>query len=181
METKKKRLTIDETIKGLDNLSCYHDEKGVHEFLREAIALIQDQKQEIERLTESYLVNSCMRKGCYCSICEKKNSCDECRKCDNCITSAPCKMFRVDIQKFAKTIEKNAELQKQADDLKERAKIDLANEKNWGKVKEKQAVKDTAEKIYCRVLELIPIWGGYQKFIDDFEEWLKESYGVEVE
>ena len=45
----------------------------------------------------------------------------------------------------------------------------------------KQAVKDTAKEIYGRVLELIPIWGGYQKFIDDFEGWLKEHYGVEVE
>lgn len=52
METKKKRPTIDEIIKGLDNLSFYHDEKGVHEFLRGAIGLIQEQKAEIERLTE---------------------------------------------------------------------------------------------------------------------------------
>ena len=49
---EEKKLTIDEIIKGLDNLSYYHDEKCVHEFLRGAIALIQDQKAEIERLTE---------------------------------------------------------------------------------------------------------------------------------
>lgn len=48
---KGKKLTVDEIIKGLDNLSYYHDEKGVHEFLRGAIGLIQEQKAEIERLT----------------------------------------------------------------------------------------------------------------------------------
>ena len=47
-----KKPTIDEIIKGLDNLSYYHDEKGVHECLRGAIALIQDQKAEIERLAK---------------------------------------------------------------------------------------------------------------------------------
>ena len=70
---------------------------------------------------------------------------------------------------------------KQVNELKERAKIDLENERNWGKIQTKQAIKDTAKEIYGRVLELIPIWGGYQKFIDDFEGWLKERYGVEVE
>jgi hypothetical protein len=41
---------------------------------------------------------------------------------------------------------KNAELQKQVDELKELAKIDLEHERVWGKIKTKQAVKDTAEK-----------------------------------
>ena len=44
----------------MDNLSCYHDEKGVHEFLREAIALIQDQKQEIELFSK--VISSSKRK-----------------------------------------------------------------------------------------------------------------------
>lgn len=43
--------------------------------------------------------------------------------------------------------------QKQVDELKERAKIDLENEKNWGKIQTKQAVKDTAKEIYTDLLK----------------------------
>lgn len=49
--------------------------------------------------------------------------------------------------------EENAELQKQVDELKERAKIDLENERNWGKIQAKQAVKDTAKEILQELLK----------------------------
>ena len=63
----------------------------------------------------------------------------------------------------------------------ERLKIDIKNEKNWGKIQTKQAVKDTAKEIY-----------DYIKSIEEHGlptscvgEWvknrLKERYGVEVE
>lgn len=144
---------------------------------------------EIERLTESYAIDSCMRKGCYCSICEKKNSCDECRKCDNCITSAPCKMFRVDIQKFAKTIEKNAKLQKQVDELnKENVRLD--KNVKWfqekienGELVSEQTVKDTAKEIIHYIDTEIRNYTSDSDFLSFNEDikYLKERYGVEVE
>jgi regulator of replication initiation timing len=48
----------------------------------------------------------------------------------------------------------NYELKKQVDELKERAKIDLENERNWGKIQTKQAVKDTAKEIYDKCIAI---------------------------
>lgn len=69
---------------------------------------------------------------------------------------------------------KNAELQKQVDELKERAKIDLENEKNWGKIQTKQAVKDTAKEILAKA----PTETNADEM---FIHWLRERYGVGVE
>ena len=66
--------------------------------------------------------------------------------------------------------DENAELQKQA----ERLKIDLENEKNWGKIQTKQAVKDTAKEI----LEDFDKHGVYSK---DYTDFMRKEYGVEVE
>lgn len=63
----------------------------------------------------------------------------------------------------------------------ERLKIDLKNEKNWGKIQTKQAIKDTAKEIlhliksseYVDSLKTISIWA--------VEKIFKERYGVEVE
>jgi chromosome segregation ATPase len=71
-------------------------------------------------------------------------------------------------------------LKKQVDDLK----LDLENWKKaaYGyKYAEEQAVKDTAKEIYTQMLEWIPIGEDYSTFIDNFEMWLKERYGLEVE
>ena len=64
----------------------------------------------------------------------------------------------------------NAELQKQVD-------------KAWFEVGKMcmEERKDTAKEIYGQMLEWIPICEGYSDFIYDFESWLKERYGVEVE
>lgn len=48
----EKKLTVEEIITGLDNLSYYHDEESVHGFLRGAIGLIQDLQSENERLND---------------------------------------------------------------------------------------------------------------------------------
>lgn len=60
-------------------------------------------------------------------------------------------------------------------DIEDKVRVDCYNRGY------EQGEKDAAKEIYGRVLELIPILVGYQKFIDDFEGWLKERYGVEVE
>ena len=72
---------------------------------------------------------------------------------------------------------KNAELQKQVDELKERAKIDLENERNWGKIQTKQAVKDAAKEIFSFIVNQYD--GEY--FLHNVEQFIAEKYGVEVE
>ena len=62
----------------------------------------------------------------------------------------------------------------------ERLKIDLENERNWGKIQTKQAVKDTAREI---LQEIGNIWNAHGKW--EFRNclWFKnlcERYGVEV-
>ena len=75
---------------------------------------------------------------------------------------------------------KSTELQKQVDELKERAKIDLKNERNWSKIQIKQAVKDTAKEI------LQELWDETEPTEND--EWVRvkiqeiaKRKGVEVE
>lgn len=65
-------------------------------------------------------------------------------------------------------------LQKQVDELKESAKLDLKREKKWGKLMKEQAVKDTAKEILLWLLE-------NTVGTCDFEALFKERYGVEVE
>ena len=74
----------------------------------------------------------------------------------------------------------------------ERLKIDLENERNWGKIQTKQAVKDTAKEILTEIddLTLCIIDGsnefekGYFQAIMDMKtaikDLIKEHYGVEV-
>lgn len=73
------------------------------------------------------------------------------------------------------TIEEIAELQKQVDELKERAKIDLENERNWGKIQTRQAVKDTAKEIFTA------LYHREEMGFDVIKWFAKEYYGVEVE
>jgi chromosome segregation ATPase len=100
----------------------------------------------------------------------------------------------------------NAELQKQVEELKEEneyldmvAKQSIADSQNLQVQVDElknayndlldtcrncdttQAVKDTAKEIYTQMLEWIPIGEDYSTFIDNFEMWLKERYGLEVE
>ena len=68
----------------------------------------------------------------------------------------------------------NAELQKQVEELK----VYLASEK----VCSKQAVKDTAKEISKKVVDLNVIYGDdFRLFLDNFELWVKERYGVSYE
>ena len=84
-------------------------------------------------------------------------------------------------EEFDKELSEHEEFTKKAKAEIERLKLDLENEKNWGKIQTKQAVKDTAKEIY-----------DYIKSIEEHGlptscvgEWvknrLKERYGVEVE
>lgn len=90
------------------------------------------------------------------------------------------KFFRLK-EEFDKELAEHEEFAKKAKAEIERLKIDIKNEKNWGKIQTKQAVKDTAKEIY-----------DYIKSIEEHGlptscvgEWvknrLKERYGVEVE
>ena len=71
------------------------------------------------------------------------------------------------------------EMKKQKTEI-ERLKIDLANEKNWGKIQTKQAVKDTAKEIWTIVMS---DECSVENTFDDtkFTKIIKERYGVEVE
>lgn len=81
---------------------------------------------------------------------------------------------------------KKFELQKQVEELKKQSllKCDCCPaRRDLGLLlyQNEQAVKDTAKEIYTQMLEWIPIGEGYSTFIDNFEMWIKERYGVEVE
>lgn len=60
----------------------------------------------------------------------------------------------------------------------ERLKIDLENEKNWGKIQTKQAEKDTAKEILKIAVDF---YNGKDIDGDLFLGTLRERYGVEVE
>lgn len=90
------------------------------------------------------------------------------------------KFFRLK-EEFDKELAEHEEFTQKAKAEIERLKIDIKNEKNWGKIQTKQAVKDAAKEIY-----------DYIKSIEEHGlptscvgEWvknrLKERYGVEVE
>lgn len=103
------------------------------------------------------------------------------------------KEFELTEKALIKNVSENIELQKQVDELKERAKIDLANEKNWGKIQTKQAVKDTAKEILEDIGNIrIPNLLDLHKTQDEVKGWIlfhwkyiknsiAECYGVEVE
>jgi hypothetical protein len=73
-----------------------------------------------------------------------------------------------------------AELQKQVDELKERAKIDLANERNWGKIQTKQAVKDRSKEILRTLIEKAYVNECIDLTVAEVKAWFREDYGVEV-
>ena len=77
--------------------------------------------------------------------------------------------------------EENAELQKQVDEWKERAKIDLKNERNWSKIQIKQAVKDTAKEILQGLVEKAYLNECIDLTVNEVKAWFREDYGVEVE
>lgn len=88
------------------------------------------------------------------------------------------KFFRLK-EEFDKELSEHEEFTKKAKAEIERLKIDIKNEKNWGKIQTKQAVKDTAREICALILEH---WEKKQ-FVEC--DWLRvaiaEKYGVEVE
>ena len=60
------------------------------------------------------------------------------------------KFFRLK-EEFDKELAEHEEFAKKANAEIERLKIDIKNEKNWGKIQTKQAVKDTAKEILDEV------------------------------
>ncbi len=148
---------------------------------------INDQKAEIERLTE----RKEFWENMHDKVCAQyENLEDKTEEYENAITM---KQYRID------------ELQKQVDELKERAKIDLEHERVWGKIQTKQVVKDTAKEI-CKAIheDLQATLCNLKYFITDiesqktqeqqnigiikaqnavseFEKTIKKRYGVEVE
>ena len=69
-------------------------------------------------------------------------------------------------EEFDKELSEHEEFTKKAKAEIERLKIDIKNEKNWGKIQTKQAVKDTAEKFAERVNQAI---NAYRKKVGEDE------------
>jgi chromosome segregation ATPase len=85
-------------------------------------------------------------------------------------------------------IDKNAELQKQVDELKSRlwasenAVKEMSNAFGRERARVDKAVKDTAKEITSKVVDLIMIYDDdFKLFLNNFELWVKEHYGVDVE
>jgi hypothetical protein len=79
-------------------------------------------------------------------------------------------------------------LQKQVDELNERIEVrekemfEVVKDCQRLTVEKEQAVKDTAKEISKKVVDLNVIYGDdFRLFLDNFELWVKERYGVEVE
>lgn len=191
----EKKLTAEEIINGLDNLSYYHEEKSVHGFLRGAIGLIQDlqsdnaeQKAEIERLKAKVIdidENPCMSCPVPTSI----------REVEDCSTICGAVQLGIDwknqcrvlVKEYRLLEKENAELQKQVDELVEKnkafAKVILNCEEA-----EQQAVKDTAKEIFCKINSCIKQgqeycgldWRGLLTAKNMILVWCKKK-GVEVE
>ena len=167
----KKKLTDEQIIMAykycvIDNVDCKDcpcADWGCGVDKKDIFDLINRQKAEIERLTE-----------------ERKTA----NKHDLMYWFNAYKECVADYEEYGI---KNAELQKQVDELKERAKIDLENEKNWGKIQTKQAVKDTAKEIYGEINDSDILVVQTQEYgeievvpLERLQEIIK-SKGVEVE
>ena len=62
----------------------------------------------------------------------------------------------------------------------ERLKIDLANEKNWGKIQTKQAVKDTAKEILITAIQLSDMCRDFYEFQNRLVDLIEVNYGVKI-
>ena len=78
-------------------------------------------------------------------------------------------------EEFDKELSEHEEFTKKAKAEIERLKIDFKNEKNWGKIQTKQAVKDTAKEIFTA------LYHREEMGFDVIKWFAKEYYGVEVE
>ena len=125
-----------------------------------ALDLINKQKAEIERLTEE---NEARKELLKIYIKEKVKLDEE---------NGQLKGYNSGLEY------NNDELQKQVDELKNAYNDLLETCRNCDTT---QTVKATAKEIYTQMLEWIPIGEGYSTFIDNFEMWIKEHYGVNVE
>ena len=63
----------------------------------------------------------------------------------------------------------------------ERLKIELKNEKIWGKIQTKQAVKDTAKEILQIAIPLSDMCESFYEFQNRFIDLIEVIYGIEVE
>lgn len=63
----------------------------------------------------------------------------------------------------------------------ERLKIDLENEKNWGKIQKRQAIKETAKDIYDKCIAIDKATGSNGFVCIEAIAELSKSKGVEVE
>ena len=75
---------------------------------------------------------------------------------------------------------KNAELQKQVDELKGKI-CELVADKGNLVVKVKQTVKDTAKEILTELIEKAHSNGCIDLTVNEVKAWFREDYGVEVE
>ena len=145
-----------------DDLECNAD------MMKKSIDLIHRQKAEIERLTEE---KNDWESSCHMwSEANKKNHLK----------------FTKTLEKLCEEREKNAELQKQVDELEEerenmQAEIIASEEARL------QAVKDTAKEIFIRLakrkhqgFDLGGFFVEYHLRLEDLN-WFEVKYGVEVE
>ena len=167
---------------------------------------IEKEKAKNKRLYDEYvrLDDFCAEKGCICCICERKKTCNECSKCGS-LATEKCEGFKIDVSKYARAIERADKLQKQVDELKvenERLKGERKLCHNCGKYflsawkacpscgtkpnDVRQAVKDTANKIYRGLCEK-ENWNEMKEAIrwgdesEDLKVLISEILGVEVE
>ena len=172
---QEKKPTIDEIIKGLDNLSCYHDEKGVHEFLRGVIALIQDQRKKIGFLEKDY--RELHEEKCKL---QKENAEYERKLADGDLVSI--EWHDEQVGHANKEIERLTEERDKQRKLYVKEFAEHANHLGEFEGIKRQAVKDTAKEILQYVGDLYD--DGDQRFRLKDYQWHKnlcERYGVEVE
>ena len=142
-----------------------------------------------EKLNDKELIN--LFKRCI------GGSADSCRACPYQTSPTHCKIEKLHtdvlnlaIRLYCENGKLKTELREECEEHKaftkkakkeiERLKIDLENEKNWGKIQTKQAEKDTAKEILGLILAKEFEKGDYLTD-DELKELFKERYGVEVE
>lgn len=84
-------------------------------------------------------------------------------------------------EEFDKELSGHEEFTKKAKAEIERLKIDIKNEKNWGKIQTKQAVKDTAKGILDKCIAIDKATGGKGFVCIEAIAELAKGKGVEVE
>ena len=182
--SEEKKLTDEEIVKALEHCATENTCRGcvkhngeptidyfkcIRDTRKKVVDLIHRLQSENERLTEENGQLKGYNSGLEYEIELLTEEIDQRREMMN----------RMNCN-YATELQKNAELQKQVDELKEENK-ELYKENTTliaGSILERKDIaKDTAKEIYCHIAKAY-----YDKeMLKIFREYLKERYGVEVE